>query len=104
MKNFVRLSAILLAAGVAGCGLFPNAHDRAVRRTPAYHDGYQDGCAAATGEGSSFRDKTPRDTAQAKADAAYRGGWNTGFAACRTMRNPSFGNMNNPIPDPSPGH
>jgi hypothetical protein len=104
MTLIFRILAVSTAILLCSCALFPNARDRAIRKTPAYQAGYTDGCAAANAEAASFRDKTPRDEAMAKADPAYRGGWNTGFSSCRTMRNPSNGNFNNPIPDPSPGH
>ncbi|HEX3809357.1 MAG TPA: hypothetical protein VHW02_06615 [Rhizomicrobium sp.] len=106
MNRSLRLAAAVAAASlIAGCALFPNARDRAVRRTPDYQNGYADGCAAANNEGASFRDKTPPDQVQQRAtDRIYRAGWNTGFSSCRTMRNPGYGNLQHPIPDPSPGH
>lgn len=100
-------TATALAAVIAlsSCALFPSAHDRAIRSTPGYKSGYNDGCAAANASGDTYRYGPVRDEDTYSKDENYRTGWNSGFSACRRTVSPS-GNEpgRSPIPEPSPGH
>jgi hypothetical protein len=104
-KVFHRIvAASLLSALTAGCVLFPGAKDKALRRTPAFQEGYSDGCAAASAQGSNYREGPYRDEALYQSDAAYRAGWSNGFQTCRPAQpgnSPVPGA--NPIPSPVPG-
>ena len=92
------LSALAVAGLLAGC---MSAHDRAIRRSPSFQEGYADGCAAASAQGSNYREGPARDEALYKSDAAYRAGWSNGFQTCHTTQQgigttPGSG----PIPQP----
>jgi len=95
----------LVALCLCGCGLLGGPADRALRRTPSYRDGYQDGCAAATDAGTNLRDGPVTDNALDKTDAIYRHGWANGYQTCRsTLTSPTNMPGSNPILNPSPGH
>jgi len=96
-------SVLALMFALAGCA---SPQERVEARTPAFHQGYDDGCAAASATGVNPRENPYRDEALYKADHAYRAGWSSGFSSCRNM-----GNNNSPespldsrIMNPSPGH
>ena len=95
---------MLAATTLAGCSLFDNPRDRALRHSPAYRQGYEDGCASANNEASGYRYQgTVRDPSMAKTDAVYRAGWNTGFTTCRPGRSTGMGTLNSPVPETTPG-
>jgi hypothetical protein len=90
-----RLLALLFAAALAGCVLFPGREDRALQKNPNFRQGYEDGCAAASTAGANPREQQPyRDEALYASDAAYRSGWGNGFSVCRGNTAPpvSIGN------------
>jgi hypothetical protein len=94
----------IIAAATAGCGLFGNAQDRAVRKSPSFRAGYDDGCAAANQQGADLRDRIRRDPTLYKTDDVYRAGWSNGFQTCRTTTTPLGASPGaSPIPDPVPG-
>lgn len=98
-----RAAVVVLAASLAsGCIFFSSAKDRAIRRTPAFKDGYADGCAAASAGGSNYRQGPLRDEALYQSDANYRAGWANGYQTCSPSRQATPGA--NPIPQPVPGH
>jgi hypothetical protein len=74
--------AVLCLAGLTlgGCAVFGGPADRALRRTPSYRAGYDDGCAAANNPSAN-----PRDTQESLTDEdrLYRRGWAGGYQACR---------------------
>ena len=105
MTKFPRLLALALAAGLTmtlgGC---VSAKDRAMRNSQPYQAGYADGCAAATGQGASYREGPKRNEEAFQTNTAYRAGWNSGYSVCRSnMHGPGYDPMH-PIQDPSPGH
>ena len=105
MNSLSNTAAIAIAAALlASCALFPSAHDRAVRRTPAYKSGYADGCAAANAAGTSYRRGPVRNTEAFRGDETYRAGWNTGFSACRRTIATPGSDPEHPFYEPSPGH
>jgi hypothetical protein len=57
--------------------------EQALRSNPSFQDGYEDGCAAATNEGSDFRDRPTGDPERLQTDDAYRSGWSSGIAVCK---------------------
>src|ERR1700742_2582306 len=96
--------AALLAAMLSGCTIFGGPADRALRRTPSYRDGYQDGCAAATNSHTDVRGgPVASDNSQYRTDHVYRTGWGNGYQACRGTLVPGV-NANAPngvtFPDP----
>jgi hypothetical protein len=94
---------LAVAVALAGCALFDNPRDRALRHSPVYQQGYQDGCASANNEGSGYRFQgTVRDPSMAK-NSAYGAGWNNGFTVCRPGRSTGMGTLNSPVPETSPG-
>ncbi|HEY2444177.1 MAG TPA: hypothetical protein VGI20_00375 [Rhizomicrobium sp.] len=84
--------------------MFGSAKDRAVRNSPDYKQGYEDGCAAATDQGADLRDRPVGDKSLYKSDDTYRAGWSSGFRICRrTDMQPGASPADNPIHDPVPG-
>src|SRR4051794_33696304 len=79
----MRAFGIGIVLVLAGCGLFPNAQERAVQKSPNFRAGYSDGCAAASTTGANYREGAYRDEAMYKTSAAYRAGWGNGFSVCR---------------------
>lgn len=90
-----------------GCGLFVSKQTRAMRRTPEYRAGYNDGCSSASPPDANMRDAPSqvRDDEMYANNKAYRSGWGAGYGACRSytpqnMPSPDRG----PIPDVNPGN
>ena len=100
-----RIAIVLAAASLAsGCIFFSSPRDRAIRRSPSFKDGYADGCAAATTQGSDFRAGPERDEALYKSDSVYRAGWANGYQTCNPLqRREGTVPDANPIPQPVPG-
>lgn len=87
---------------LAGCAVFGDAGDKAVRNSPSFKEGYEDGCAAATYQG--FRDRPVGDKGLYASDQTYRAGYGSGFSTCRqTNTEPGAGPGDNPINLPGPG-
>lgn len=80
MKPII-LAASIAALTLAACAGNPKEH--ALRSNPSFQEGYEDGCAAATDEGSDLRDRPTGDTTRLETDHAYQSGWSSGIAACR---------------------
>ncbi len=86
--------------------------EKALRRSPDYRAGYQDGCNSAAPPGANKRadNDIVRDEASYKANAAYRTGWNKGLNACRQSASgnrgadPGAAPNAGPIPDLNPGN
>ena len=95
--------ALACCAVLAGCA---SPEERAEGRTPAFHDGYDDGCAAASTTGVNPREAPYRDDAMYKASHAYRAGWSSGFASCRNTGGNAAPQspLDNRVLNPSPGH
>jgi hypothetical protein len=100
----------LLLLPLMGCSLFVSKEMRALRKSPDYRAGYQDGCNSAWGPDADKRhdDTTVRDDQQYKDNKAYRTGWNRGLNACRSRSNPNGTlpgiNPAGPVPDMNPGN
>ncbi|HTQ15375.1 MAG TPA: hypothetical protein VMH86_16000 [Rhizomicrobium sp.] len=104
LRPTLLLAAVLL---LSGCTIFGGPADRALRRTPSYRDGYQDGCAAANAAYSNLRKGPLSDNEQYKTDRIYRSGWANGYQTCRRSLTPGVQANepgSEPIPDVSPGH
>jgi len=105
-----RIALILSFLALAACGLFPSKQERALRRSPDYRAGYQDGCNSAWSPDANKRhDNTiVRDDQQYKDNRAYRVGWDKGLNACRSTGytgGPIPGTVpSGPIPDQNPGN
>ncbi len=71
---------LLVVLPLSACGLFVSKETRALRKTPDYRAGYQDGCNSAYGPDADKRhdDTIVRDDQQYKSNKAYRSGWNRG--------------------------
>jgi hypothetical protein len=101
---------VLLILPLTACGLFQSRETRALRKSPDYRAGYQDGCNSAYGPDANKRrdDTRVRDEAQYKSNKAYHLGWDRGLNACRSgSRN--GGNFpgtvpGGPVPDLNPGN
>jgi hypothetical protein len=100
------LPILLLAFVLSGCVLFGGPADKALRRTPAYRDGYQDGCAAATAAYTDLRKGPLTDNTLYRTDPTYRAGWGNGYQTCRSTLTPGV-RANEPgsapLPDAGPG-
>ena len=101
---------LLLILPLAGCGLFASREIRALRKSPDYRAGYQDGCNSAWGPGANKRldDTIVRDDQQYKNNRAYHVGWDRGIRACRSTGY-TGGTLpgvvpSGPIPDQNPGN
>jgi len=97
-----RLLCAVAALSLAGCGIFfPNASQRAGKNTDGFAAGYNDGCASANSQSTSYRKEMIRDESAYANDKTYRAGWSSGMYNCRTAttHDPSKG----PIPDNEPG-
>jgi hypothetical protein len=93
--------ALISALALSGC---ESAAERAMKKSPDFKAGYNDGCTSAGTQGANFRDTSLlRDEEAYRSNKAYHTGWGTGFNACRAYQ-PS-NNMpprpgQGPIPDP----
>ena len=92
---------VTLAILVAGCA----STDPKVRNSPAFREGYEDGCAAATNRGADLRDRPVGDRELYASNDVYRAGYGSGLSTCRrsdldAVATPGAG----PITLPGPGH
>jgi hypothetical protein len=101
---------LLLLLPLSACALFPGKQERALRRSPDYRAGYQDGCNSAWAPDANKRhdDTIVRDDQQYKDNKTYRMGWDRGLNACRSTGY-SGGALpgtvpSGPIPDQNPGN
>ena len=101
---------LLMLLPLSACGLFPSKYERALRKTPDYKAGYQDGCNSARGPDANKRhdDTIVRDDQQYKDNKAYHLGWDKGLNTCRSTGY-SGGALpgtvpSGPIPDQNPGN
>lgn len=101
----------LLLLPLMACSLFVSKETRALRKSPDYKAGYQDGCNSAWGPDADKRhdDTIVRDDQQYKDNKAYRSGWNRGLNACRSSSNGNNGGVMpgtqpSPVPDMNPGN
>jgi hypothetical protein len=93
--------AIILFS-VAGCAVVGKSS--ALQKDPNFRDGYQDGCAAATDQGSDLRDRTVGDKQLYADNDMYRKGWSSGFQNCRRSDlEPNAMPGDNPVKLPGPG-
>ena len=106
MEKFLRpaLLAVLMLS-LSGCGIFfPSKQMRAERNSPSFKQGYSDGCASATVQGTDYRNDMVRDDHMYATDRVYRAGWASGFQNCRTnSTHPVYGQQSSPVPDNEPG-
>jgi hypothetical protein len=105
MNGIFRIASVIAAASLAtGCIFFSSPRDRALRQSPSFKDGYDDGCSAATTQGSSYREVPFRDETLYNSDSVYRAGWANGYQTCNPLqRTPGTTPNSNPIPQPVPG-
>ena len=97
------LAVVLLS--MAGCAVFGSSKDRAMQKDPNFREGYEDGCAAATNQGSDLRDRPVGDKQAYANNETYRAGWSSGFQTCRRSDlEPNAMPGDNPIRMPGPGH
>jgi hypothetical protein len=101
---------LVLLLPLTGCGLFADKEIRALRKSPDYRTGYQDGCNSAWGPDANKRrdDTIVRDDQMYKNNRAYHVGWERGLRACRSTGY-SGGALpgtipSGPIPDQNPGN
>ena len=86
------LLLLLLCLPLSGCFLFESKQTRALRASPDYRAGYDDGCNTAASVSANPRaDTQVRDDAAFAGNQAYRMGWQEGYGACRPM--PSASSM-----------
>jgi hypothetical protein len=101
---------LILLLPLSACGLFLSKQERALRRTPDYRAGYQDGCNSAWSPDANKRrdDTIVRDDQMYKDNKAYHKGWDMGLNACRTTGYsnglPPSTIPSGPIPDQNPGN
>jgi hypothetical protein len=109
----VRLIALLLLvpllSPLGACSLFLSKETRALRKSPDYRAGYQDGCNSGYGPGADKSQEATfvRDEEAYRTNKAYRTGWGMGRNACRgtgyTGAMPSTSSGGGPVRDPYPG-
>jgi len=93
------ITALVVAACASG--------DPALRKNPSFQEGYEDGCRAATDQGSDLRDRAVGDKQLLKSDGAYRAGYNSGLQLCRRTNGgaAALPGTNPPLaPEPGGGH
>ena len=107
---FTRLIALALLVPLSACGLFMSQETRALRKSPDYRAGYQDGCNSAQGPGAdkSRAGDLVRDDEAYRTNKAYRAGWGRGHGACRSTGYtggalPGTVPYGGPVRDPVPG-
>jgi hypothetical protein len=105
-----RIALFLLFLPLCACALFPSKQERALRRSPDYKAGYQDGCNSAWSPDANKRhdDTIVRDDQMYQSSKAYHVGWDKGLNACRSATY-NGGAMpgtvpSGPIPDQNPGN
>ena len=105
-----RLIALFLLLPLTACGLFLSKEARALRKSPDYRAGYQDGCNSAYSSGADKSQDTniERDDEAYRSNKAYRTGWGMGRSACRSTGYaggalPGTTPNSGPIRDPIPG-
>ena len=114
MEQIVRrlIAVLLLApllAPLGACSLFLSKETRALRKSPDYRAGYQDGCNSAYGQGADKSQEANfvRDEEAYRTNKAYRTGWGMGRSACRgtgyTGAVPGASPGAGPVRDPYPG-
>jgi hypothetical protein len=74
--------AILPALLLVGCA---EAGSKATQ-SPFYREGFDDGCATASAQGTPGQTKPVRDQALFDRDKDYHAGWISGLAQCRMSR------------------
>ena len=95
----------VLALALQACALFGDSRDRALRSNPSFREGYEDGCASATGQGSDLRNRPVGNPGLYKGDDTYRAGWSNGYETCRRSDvAPGVSPGNGAINLPGPGH
>lgn len=90
-----------IAVLVAGCA----GYDAKIRNSPAFREGYEDGCAAATNAGADLRDRPVGDRQLYASDGAYRAGYASGMTLCRRSDlDTATTRQSSPVGLPEPGH
>ena len=103
MKSVIAVSFLSLA--LTACAVLGDSKGRALRNTPSFREGYEDGCDAATAQGADLRDRPVGNPELYKGDDIYRAGWSNGYQTCRGT-GPTAGTApgNGAINVPGPGH
>lgn len=105
MKKFPALLLGLSVFALSGCGIFLSSKEKAMQKDPNYRSGYSDGCASANAQDTNYREgATVRDDALFNTSKPYRGGWHSGFSACRSGYAQTPGNQRGPMPSSGPMH
>lgn len=103
----MKLLVLCIAAlSLTACGLFLSPQERAEQKSPAFRQGYSDGCAAASASPVNYRAELYRDEVQYNTNRVYRMGWGNGYATCRRDNGGAVPNspLDNPALNPVPGH
>lgn len=82
--NLAGLALVTLAASVvqlSGCAT-PGGTPDAVGRTPAYAEGYKDGCASGRASQGSVFDFEKKNASRFESDKQYAQGWTDAFQKC----------------------
>lgn len=111
VRSIALLLLPVLSVSLGACSLFLSKETRALRKSPDYRAGYQDGCNSAYGQGADkSQDATfVRDEEAYRANKAYRTGWGMGRNACRSSGTgyngtlPGASSGSGPVRDPYPG-
>ena len=94
----------VLALTASACSMFGGGEMAKLRKSPAYQQGYEDGCASANQQGADLRNRLVQDPTLYKTDEAYRAGWSSGVSLCRTTNAaPGTEPGGNPLGGPLPG-
>ena len=107
--RFIALLLLVPLSSLGACGLFMSKETRALRKSPDYRAGYQDGCNSAYGQGADKSQEANfvRDEEAYRTNKAYRTGWGTGRNACGSTgyagAAPGASPGAGPIRDPYPG-
>lgn len=80
------VSAFVLALLLMGCADTGSG----ANKSPFYEEGFGDGCATASAQGTPGQTKPVRDQALFDKDKDYHAGWISGLAQCRMSGPPRF--------------
>jgi hypothetical protein len=72
------VAVLIMALAVSAC-----AGGSMTKNSPAYREGFDDGCSTASAQGAPGATRLVRNAALYEMDQDYRAGWTSGFSSCR---------------------
>jgi hypothetical protein len=88
-RRHLVLSGVMMSTALLGCQTDPDPATAQLRkegRSPAYVDGYKDGCQSGYFAAGDPKFKLVKDATRFNYDTQYVQGWNVGFSACKAKQ------------------